>query len=112
MQVLSPKICSALKGKAINIHHSFLPSFKGARPYQQAYDKGVKIIGASAHYITEDLDEGQIIEQDVSRVNHSNTIDNFLTIGREIESAVLLRALKWHTEYRILLNENKTVVFH
>ena len=101
-----------MKGKIINIHHSFLPSFKGAKPSQQAYKKGVKLIGATAHYVTKYLDEGQIIEQDVARVNHSYSLENFTTIGRDIESLVLSRALKWHTEHRVLINENRTVVFY
>ena len=112
MQVLSTEICNKMKGKIINIHHSFLPSFKGAKPYQQAYKKGVKLIGATAHYVTKYLDEGQIIEQDVARVNHSYSLENFTTIGRDIESLVLSRALKWHTEHRVLINENRTVVFY
>lgn len=112
MQILSPSLCSLLQGKIINIHHSFLPSFKGARPYQQAFDKGVKIIGASAHYVTQHLDEGQIIEQDVARVNHANSLENFISIGRDIENLVLTRALKWHTEHRVLVNQNRTIVFY
>ena len=112
MQILSPNVCKTLEGKIINIHHSFLPSFKGARPYNQAFLKGVKIIGATAHYVTNELDEGQIIEQDVARVDHTKTLNNFISIGREIESSVLNRAINWHLERRIIINENRTVVFN
>ena len=112
MQILSPEICNLLEGKIINIHHSFLPSFKGARPYNQAYLQGVKIIGATAHYVTNDLDEGQIIEQDVARVDHTKTLKNFISIGRDIESLVLTRAINWHLEHRIIINENRTIVFN
>ena len=112
MQVLSPDFCKKLEGKIINIHHSFLPSFKGARPYNQAYLRGVKIIGATAHYVTNQLDEGQIIEQDVARVDHTKTLENFISIGRDIESLVLTRAINWHLEHRIIINENRTVVFN
>ena len=112
MQVLSPDLCKLLEGKIINIHHSFLPSFKGARPYNQAYLRGVKIIGATAHYVTNQLDEGQIIEQDVARVDHTKTLENFISIGRDIESLVLTRAVNWHLEHRIIINENRTVVFN
>ena len=112
MQVLSPDFCKILEGKIINIHHSFLPSFKGARPYNQAYVRGVKIIGATAHYVTNQLDEGQIIEQDVARVDHTKTLENFVSIGRDIESLVLTRAINWHLEHRIIINENRTVVFN
>ena len=112
MQVLSPDFCKILEGKIINIHHSFLPSFKGARPYNQAYLQGVKIIGATAHYVTDELDEGQIIEQDVARVDHTKTLENFISIGRDIESLVLTRAINWHLEHRIIINENRTVVFN
>src|SRR5476649_1227703 len=111
MQILSPELCAALKGKAINIHHSFLPSFKGARPYAQAFDRGVKLIGATAHYVTTDLDEGPIIEQEVSRVDHSETPEQLEAIGRDLECVVLARALKFHIEHRVLINGNKTVVF-
>jgi formyltetrahydrofolate deformylase len=111
MQVLSPELCRDLSGRCINIHHSFLPSFKGAGPYSQAYDRGVKIIGATAHYVTSDLDEGPIIEQGVERVSHAHTPADLVNIGRDIESAVLARAVKWHVERRIMLNKNKTVVF-
>jgi formyltetrahydrofolate deformylase len=111
MQVLSENLCRKLEGKAINIHHSFLPSFKGAKPYYQAHDRGVKIIGATAHYVTSDLDEGPIIEQDIHRVDHSCDPQELTTIGRDVESAVLARAVSWHAQRRVLLNANKTVVF-
>ncbi len=111
MQILSDDVCRELSGKAINIHHSFLPSFKGAKPYYQAHDRGVKLIGATAHYVTADLDEGPIIEQDVARVDHSLTVDDLTAIGRDTESQVLARAVKWHSEHRVLLNGHKTVVF-
>jgi formyltetrahydrofolate deformylase len=111
MQILSDHLCRELSGKAINIHHSFLPSFKGAKPYYQAHDRGVKLIGATAHYVTADLDEGPIIEQDVARVDHSLTVEDLTAIGRDTESQVLARAVKWHSEHRVLLNGHKTVVF-
>ena len=111
MQILSPQLCEALKGRAINIHHSFLPSFKGAKPYAQAHDRGVKLIGATAHYVTADLDEGPIIEQDVERVDHAMTPDTLAAIGHDVESVVLARAVKWHIERRVLLNGHRTVVF-
>ncbi len=111
MQVLSDDLCRKLSGRAINIHHSFLPSFKGARPYQQAHERGVKLIGATAHYVTGDLDEGPIIEQDVARATHSMDVATLTTLGRDTESAVLARAVKWHAEHRILLDGHKTVVF-
>ena len=111
MQVLSNNLCRSLQGKAINIHHSFLPSFKGAKPYYQAHERGVKIIGATAHYVTADLDEGPIIEQDIARVDHSNDPQQLTHIGRDVESVVLSRAVTWHAEHRVLLNGNKTVVF-
>lgn len=111
MQVLTPNIVDKIYGQAINIHHSFLPGFKGAKPYHQAYDRGVKIIGATAHYVSNDLDEGPIIEQEVTRVNHSNIPEQLLSIGQDIESIVLSRAVKYHTERRVILNGNKTVVF-
>ena len=111
MQILSPQLCERLAGRAINIHHSFLPSFQGARPYQQAHDRGVKLIGATAHYVTEDLDEGPIIEQDVARVDHAMSVEDCVAVGRDVECAVLARAVKWHVEQRILLNGNRTVVF-
>jgi len=111
MQILSPELCAHLRERAINIHHSFLPSFRGARPYQQAHARGVKLIGATAHYVTEDLDEGPIIEQDVARVNHAMTVEDYAEVGRDIECTVLARAVKWHIEHRILLNGVRTVVF-
>jgi formyltetrahydrofolate deformylase len=111
MQVLSDQLCRELKGQAINIHHSFLPSFKGAKPYYQAHDRGVKLIGATAHYVTADLDEGPIIEQDVARVDHSLTVEDLTAIGRDTESQVLARAVRWHSEHRVLLNGHKTVIF-
>jgi formyltetrahydrofolate deformylase len=112
MQVLTPNLVENVYGKAINIHHSFLPGFKGAKPYHQAYDRGVKIIGATAHYVSNELDEGPIIEQEVTRVNHSHTPEQLLSIGRDIESIVLSRAVKYHVEHRVILNGNKTVVFN
>ncbi len=111
MQVLSDDLCRKLSGKAINIHHSFLPSFKGARPYYQAHDRGVKLTGATAHYVTADLDEGPIIEQDVARIDHSKTVENLTAIGKDTESQVLARAVKAHSEHRVMLNGHKTVVF-
>ena len=111
MQILSPGLCEALKGRAINIHHSFLPSFKGAKPYYQAHDRGVKLIGATAHYVTADLDEGPIIEQDVARADHTDTVEDLTARGRDTESQVLARAVKWHSEHRVLLNGHRTVVF-
>jgi formyltetrahydrofolate deformylase len=111
MQVLSPKLCDQLQGRAINIHHSFLPSFQGAKPYQQAHDRGVKLIGATAHYVTQDLDEGPIIEQDVTRADHAMSVEDCAAAGRDVECAVLAKAVKWHTEHRILLNGHRTVVF-
>jgi formyltetrahydrofolate deformylase len=111
MQVLSGDLCRQLAGRAINIHHSFLPSFKGAKPYQQAHQRGVKLIGATAHYVTPDLDEGPIIEQDVIRVDHALSADDFVAMGRDVECAVLARAVKWHVERRVLINGSRTVVF-
>jgi formyltetrahydrofolate deformylase len=111
MQILSDGMCTALSGRAINIHHSFLPSFKGAKPYYQAHDRGVKLIGATAHYVTAELDEGPIIEQDVARVDHSKTVEDLTTQGRDTESQVLARAVKWHSEHRVLINGHKTVIF-
>jgi formyltetrahydrofolate deformylase len=111
MQVLSDPTCRALSGRAINIHHSFLPSFKGARPYHQAHQRGVKLIGATAHYVTSDLDEGPIIEQDVARVDHGFTPEQLASAGRDVESLVLSRAVRWHCETRVMLNGSKTVVF-
>ena len=111
MQILSNDLCRKLAGRAINIHHSFLPSFKGAKPYYQAHDRGVKLIGATAHYVTADLDEGPIIEQDVARADHSKTALDLTAMGRDTESQVLARAVKWHSEHRVLLNGHKTVIF-
>jgi formyltetrahydrofolate deformylase len=111
MQALSARACEHLQGRAINIHHSFLPSFQGAKPYQQAHDRGVKLIGATAHYVTEVLDEGPIIEQDVARVDHAMNVEDCAGAGRDVECAVLARAVKWHVEHRILLNGMRTVVF-
>lgn len=111
MQVLSPPLCERLAGRCINIHHSFLPSFTGARPYHRAHARGVKLIGATAHYVTADLDEGPIIEQDVRRVNHATTPEQMVDIGREIEASVLARAVRWHLEQRVEIDGAKTVVF-
>ena len=111
MQILSPGLCDAMRGRAINIHHSFLPSFKGAKPYAQAHQRGVKLIGATAHFVTGELDEGPIIEQDVERVDHAMDADTLSGIGRDVECVVLARAVKWFVEHRILQNGDKTVVF-
>lgn len=111
MQILSDEFATFLSGRCINIHHSFLPSFKGAKPYHQAFDRGVKIIGATAHYVTGDLDEGPIIEQDVERVDHRSSASQLVEAGQDIEARVLARAVRWHAERRIVLNGNKTVVF-
>jgi formyltetrahydrofolate deformylase len=111
MQILSPETCTALSERCINIHHSFLPSFKGASPYTQAHARGVKIIGATAHYVTPDLDEGPIIEQAVSRVAHHHTPKDLVEIGRDLECQVLARAVRWHLERRVVITGNKTVVF-
>ena len=111
MQILSAPFCAFLHGRAINIHHSFLPSFKGAKPYYQAHERGVKLIGATAHYVTAELDEGPIIEQDVERVDHSHGPEDFTAVGRDVESVVLARAVRWHIEHRVLLNGKKTVIF-
>jgi formyltetrahydrofolate deformylase len=111
MQILSAEFCAQLEGRAINIHHSFLPSFKGARPYAQAYARGVKLIGATAHYVTADLDEGPIIEQDVERVDHTMSAADLTAVGQDVESVVLARAVRWQVEHRILRNGHKTVVF-
>ncbi len=111
MQILSKEMCDALRGRAINIHHSFLPSFKGAKPYYQAHDRGVKLIGATAHFVTSDLDEGPIIEQDVERVDHAMGPETLTAIGRDVECVVLARAVKWFVEHRILVNGHKTVIF-
>lgn len=111
MQILSPELSAKLAGRAMNIHHSFLPSFKGAKPYHQAHARGVKIIGATAHYVTDALDEGPIIEQEIARVDHAHSPEQLVAIGRDVESVVLARALRYHIEHRVLLNGNKTVVF-
>jgi formyltetrahydrofolate deformylase len=111
MQILSPEMCGRLAGRCINIHHSFLPSFKGAKPYHQAHARGVKIIGASAHYVTNDLDEGPIIEQDVERVKHTHTPEEMVVMGRDVESRVLARAVSWHVQRRVMLDGSRTVVF-
>jgi len=111
MQILSPALSDALRGRAINIHHSFLPSFKGARPYFQAHDRGVKLIGATAHYVTSDLDEGPIIEQDVERVDHAHSPDVLTAIGADVERRALARAVRWHAEHRVLLDGHRTIVF-
>lgn len=111
MQILSDDLCNSLKGRCINIHHSFLPSFKGAKPYHQAYDRGVKVVGATAHYVTADLDEGPIIEQDTIRVDHGLDAEAFVRLGKDVECGVLARAVRWHCEHRVLLNGHRTVVF-
>lgn len=111
MQIFSPELCTELHGRAINIHHSFLPSFKGAQPYRQAHQRGVKLIGATAHFVTPDLDEGPIIEQMVERIDHSYTAEAMAAAGRDVESLVLARAVRWFAEQRVFLNGNKTVVF-
>ncbi|HVX43687.1 MAG TPA: formyltetrahydrofolate deformylase [Mycobacteriales bacterium] len=111
MQILPPEVCRALPGRIINIHHSFLPSFKGAKPYHQAHARGVKLIGATAHYATADLDEGPIIEQDVTRVDHDDGPSTLAALGRDVEAQVLARAVGWHARHRVLLNGDRTVVF-
>ncbi|TDB76455.1 formyltetrahydrofolate deformylase [Actinomadura sp. KC216] len=111
MQILSDDFCAKLPGAIINIHHSFLPSFKGARPYHQAHARGVKLIGATAHYVTADLDEGPIIEQEVARVDHTHSPEELVAVGRDVECLALARAVRWHTEHRVLLNGDRTVVF-
>ena len=111
MQVMSGDLCARLAGRLINIHHSFLPSFKGARPYHQAFDRGVKLIGATAHYATADLDEGPIIEQETARVDHALTPEQLAAVGRDLEAMALARAVQWHVEHRVLINGAKTVVF-
>jgi formyltetrahydrofolate deformylase len=111
MRILSPRLCAQLPGRIINIHHSFLPSFKGARPYHQAHEHGVKLIGATAHYVTADLDEGPIIEQEVARVEHSSGPEDLAAIGRDAERIALARAVRWHAEHRVLLHGRRTVVF-
>ncbi|MGH8506965.1 MAG: formyltetrahydrofolate deformylase [Stenotrophobium sp.] len=112
MQVLSEDLCRAIDGRCINIHHSFLPSFKGASPYKRAFERGVKLVGATAHYVTSDLDEGPIIEQDVVRVSHAMNADEITNLGGEVEARVLARAVRWHVEHRVILNGSKTIVFH
>ena len=112
MQILSGEVCKRMEGRMINIHHSFLPSFKGAKPYHQAHARGVKLVGATAHYVTPDLDEGPIIEQDVIRVNHTLLPERLAEAGRDVEAQVLARAVTWHAEHRVLLNGDRTVVFH
>ena len=112
MQILSNQLCTDLQGKAINIHHSFLPSFKGARPYHQAHTRGVKLIGATAHYVTPDLDEGPIIEQEVIRVSHARSAEQFVALGRDVEALTLARAVQWHAEHRVLLDGSRTVIFN
>ena len=112
MQILSEEICKKMPGQVINIHHSFLPSFKGAKPYHQAFDRGVKIIGATAHYVTTDLDEGPIIDQETIRVRHDQGPEELIQLGKDIEAQVLARAVKWHAEQRVILSGNKTVVFN
>nr|WP_239073658.1 formyltetrahydrofolate deformylase [Cellulomonas denverensis] len=111
MQILSDDLCRALSGRVINIHHSFLPSFKGARPYAQAHERGVKLIGATAHYVTGDLDEGPIIEQDVERVDHSRSVQDLVALGQDVERRALARAVRWHAEHRVLLDGHRTIVF-
>ena len=111
MQIIPPQLCEEYAGRLINIHHSFLPSFIGANPYQKAYDRGVKLIGATCHYVTEELDEGPIIEQDVIRVNHSCDKDDLVRLGRDVEQSVLSRGLRYHLEDRVIVRGNKTVVF-
>ncbi|WP_083542358.1 formyltetrahydrofolate deformylase [Kribbia dieselivorans] len=112
MQILSPELCGDLAGRVINIHHSLLPSFKGAKPYTQAHDRGVKVIGATAHYVTADLDEGPIIEQDFRRVDHRLTPDQLATAGQELEAMAFARALTWHVEHRVVLRGRRTIVFN
>ncbi len=111
MRILSPELCAKMAGRIINIHHSFLPSFKGARPYHQAHAHGVKLIGATAHYVTADLDEGPIIEQEVARVDHSSSPEDLAAIGRDAERVALARAVRWHAEHRVLLHGRRTVIF-
>jgi formyltetrahydrofolate deformylase len=111
MRILSPELCAKLPGRIINIHHSFLPSFRGARPYHQAHAHGVKLIGATAHYVTADLDEGPIIEQEVARVDHTSSPEDLAAIGRDAERVALARAVRWHAEHRVLLHGRRTVIF-
>ena len=112
MQVLSDPLCRTLRGRAINIHHSFLPSFAGAKPYHQAYERGVKYVGATAHYVTAELDEGPIIEQELTRVDHRRAPEDLIAVGRDAERLALARAVTWHCQHRILLNGNRTIVFN
>jgi formyltetrahydrofolate deformylase len=111
MQILSDEFCTAHSGNIINIHHSFLPSFKGAKPYHQAHDRGVKLIGATAHYVTSDLDEGPIIEQEIARVDHAHTPEQLAAVGRDVEAQALARAVRWHSEHRVFLSGRRTIVF-
>ena len=111
MQIIPPELCERYAGRIINIHHSFLPSFAGARPYHQAFERGVKLIGATCHYVTAELDAGPIIEQDTARIDHADTVEELLRIGREVERSVLARGLRWHLADRVLLNGHRTVVF-
>ena len=111
MRILSPALCAKLAGRVINIHHSFLPSFRGARPHHQAHEHGVKVIGATAHYVTAELDEGPIIEQEVARVDHRSSPGELAAIGRDAERIALARAVRWHAEHRILLHGRRTVIF-
>ncbi|MDQ1747436.1 MAG: formyltetrahydrofolate deformylase [Frankiaceae bacterium] len=111
MQILSPEVCTALAGRVINIHHSFLPSFRGGKPYEQAYDHGVKLIGATAHYVTADLDEGPIVEQEVARVGHAHSPAALAAVGRDLECVALARAVRWHLEHRVFVDGQRTVVF-
>jgi len=111
MQILSPSVCDRLRGRIINIHHSFLPSFKGAKPYHQAHARGVKLIGATAHYVTSDLDEGPIIDQEVERVDHAMSADDLAEVGHDCENVCLARAVRLHIEHRVMINGNRTVVF-
>ncbi|MFP5077072.1 formyltetrahydrofolate deformylase [Rhizobium sp. YIM 134829] len=111
MQVLSDAVCKKMSGRIINIHHSFLPSFKGANPYKQAYERGVKLIGATAHYVTEDLDEGPIIEQDTIRITHAQSPEDYVSLGRDVEAQVLSRAVHAHIHHRVFMNGNRTIVF-
>ena len=112
MQIITPHLISLYKNKIINIHHSFLPAFPGAKPYHSAFKRGVKIIGATSHYVTEELDEGPIIEQDIARVSHINSVDDFIMKGRDLERTVLARAIKLHSERKVMVYDNKTVVFY
>ena len=111
MQIIPPELCARYPGRIVNIHHSFLPSFAGARPYHQAFDRGVKLIGATCHYVTADLDAGPIIEQDTRRIDHADTVEELMRVGRDVERTVLARGLRWHLEDRVLVNGSRTVVF-